>query len=80
MGTERLFTVRECAESLRVKPLTVYLLIKAGRLRAVRLIGRNQTARSIRIKAEDVQAYIDSLKPVVAIPKDGQTDELNPCL
>jgi len=80
MGTEKLFTVRELAEHLRVKPLTVYLLIKSGKLPALRLTGKGHAGRSIRIRAEDVEAYITLLKPVVAVRKEVQTDELNPCL
>lgn len=49
---ERLLTVNEVAERLRIHPITVRRHIKAGRLRAVRV------GRSVRIREADVGAFM----------------------
>jgi len=51
-GGDRLLTVREVAEAMRVSNMTIYRLIRAGALPAVR-VGRNY-----RIRAADVDAYL----------------------
>jgi len=48
---ERLLTVAEVAERLRVHPITVRRLIKAGRLRALTI------GRSVRVREVDVDAF-----------------------
>jgi len=45
-------TVGEVARQLRVSNMTVYRLINAGELRAVRI------GRSYRLRADDVDAYL----------------------
>jgi len=51
LGTGRsLLTVREAAEVLRVRPCTVYRLVREGQLRAIRV------SHAIRIRERDVQA------------------------
>jgi len=50
---QKLMTVKEVADILRVSNMTVYRLVKGGSLPAVR-VGKNY-----RIKTNDVQAYID---------------------
>ena len=50
---DQLMTVREVAEHMRVSTMTVYRLIKAGELSAVR-VGKN-----FRIRESDLQAYLD---------------------
>ena len=47
-------TVSEVADTLRVSSMTVYRLVKAGELPALR-IGKN-----IRIRATDLEAYLAS--------------------
>ncbi len=54
---QKLMTVKEVADILRVSNMTVYRLVKSGSLLAVR-VGKNY-----RIKANDVQAYIDRAQP-----------------
>jgi excisionase family DNA binding protein len=49
----RLLTVREVADVMRVSNMTVYRLIKAGELLAVRV------GRSYRIWADEVSAYLE---------------------
>lgn len=49
----RLMTVKEVADLLRVSNMTVYRLVKAGNLPAVR-VGKNY-----RLKVDDVHTYID---------------------
>ena len=54
MPRERLLTVSEVADHMRVSSMTVYRLIKAGSLKAVR-VGKNY-----RIRANDLDAYLQS--------------------
>ncbi|MDQ4095126.1 MAG: helix-turn-helix domain-containing protein [Actinomycetota bacterium] len=49
----RFFTVAEVARQLRVSNMTVYRLIKAGQLPAVRV------GRGYRIRDDDVRKYLD---------------------
>ncbi len=48
-----LLTVREVAEAMRVSNMTVYRLIKAGHLAAIR-VGKNY-----RIRRQDVHRYLE---------------------
>lgn len=50
----RFLTVQEVADLMRVSSMTVYRLIKAGDLPAVRV------GRSFRVREEDVDRYLDS--------------------
>jgi excisionase family DNA binding protein len=50
----RFLTVQEVADLLRVSTMTVYRLIKAGDLPAVRV------GRSFRVSEEDVDAFLAS--------------------
>jgi excisionase family DNA binding protein len=50
----RFLTVQEVATLMRVSSMTVYRLIKAGDLPAVRV------GRSFRVRADDVDAYLES--------------------
>ena len=54
MPRERLLTVAEVADHMRVSSMTVYRLIKAGALKAVR-VGKNY-----RIRTGDLDAYLQS--------------------
>jgi excisionase family DNA binding protein len=54
MAGDRLWTVAEVADHMRVSNMTVYRLIKAEQLPAIR-VGKNY-----RIRAKDLQAYLDS--------------------
>jgi excisionase family DNA binding protein len=54
LGNDRLYTVAEVAEHMRVSNMTVYRLIKAGRLPALR-VGKNY-----RIRGRDISAYLDA--------------------
>lgn len=51
---DRLLTVREVAAAMRVSNMTVYRLIKAGELHAIR-VGRN-----FRIRESDVDRYFEA--------------------
>lgn len=53
-ATARFLTVQEVADMLRVSSMTVYRLIKAGDLPAVRV------GRSFRVLPDDVDAYLAS--------------------
>ena len=53
-AAERLLTVSEVAADLRVSNMTVYRLIKAGQLAAIR-VGKNY-----RIRQADLDAYLQS--------------------
>ena len=50
--SDRLLMVREVAELMRVSNMTVYRLIKAGDLPAIR-VGKN-----FRIRRSDVESYL----------------------
>ena len=52
LSSERLMTVSEVAELMRVSNMTVYRLIKSGQLSAIR-VGKNY-----RIRETDVQRYL----------------------
>ena len=54
LGGDRLLTVAEVAEHMRVSNMTVYRLIKSGTLPALR-VGKN-----FRIRERDLTAYLDS--------------------
>jgi excisionase family DNA binding protein len=54
MGEDRLWTVAEVADHMRVSNMTVYRLIKANQLPAIR-VGKNY-----RIRSKDLAAYLDS--------------------
>ena len=54
LGGDRLLTVAEVADHMRVSNMTVYRLIKSGTLPALR-VGKNY-----RIRARDLTAYLDS--------------------
>lgn len=51
---DRLLTVREVAEAIRVSNMTVYRLIRSGALQAVRV------GRSFRIRPSDVDGFLDA--------------------
>ena len=53
---ERLLTVREVAVALRVSSMTVYRLIRAGEIRALRV------GHSYRIRESDVDAYLEEVR------------------
>ncbi|MDQ1466102.1 MAG: hypothetical protein QOH10_517 [Actinomycetota bacterium] len=50
----RLLTVREVAETMRVSSMTVYRLIRAGELPALRV------GKHFRIRETDLNAYLES--------------------
>jgi excisionase family DNA binding protein len=54
LGGERLWTVSEVAEHMRVSNMTVYRLIKGGQLSALR-VGKNY-----RIRGRELAAYLDA--------------------
>jgi excisionase family DNA binding protein len=54
LGADRLLTVAEVADHMRVSNMTVYRLIKAGTLPAIR-VGKNY-----RLRASDLAAYLDA--------------------
>jgi excisionase family DNA binding protein len=57
---DRLLTVREVADAMRVSNMTVYRLIRAGDLKAIR-VGRN-----FRIRESDVDRFLDDRAVPVA--------------
>ena len=54
LGGDRLWTVSEVAEHMRVSNMTVYRLIKGGQLPALR-VGKNY-----RIRGRELAAYLDA--------------------
>lgn len=61
-----LLTAREVAEVMRVSTMTVYRLIKAGDLAAIRV------GKHLRIRQRDVAAYLDAR--VVSVPGTGRRE------
>ena len=59
MTSKTFLSIREAAEILSVSPTSVYRMIKAGKLPAVR-IGE----RSLRIRAGDLDQYIEARRDV----------------
>jgi excisionase family DNA binding protein len=60
---DRLRTVAEVAQHIRVSNMTVYRLIKAGNLPAVRV------GKSYRIRERDLEAYLDASR--TGLPQSG---------
>ena len=54
LGGDRLLTVAEVADHMRVSNMTVYRLIKGGTLPALR-VGKNY-----RIRSRDLSSYLDA--------------------
>jgi excisionase family DNA binding protein len=54
LGADRLLTVAEVADHMLVSNMTVYRLIKAGSLPAIR-VGKNY-----RIRSRDLDAYLNA--------------------
>lgn len=61
---DRLHTVAEVAEHMRVSNMTVYRLIKFGAMPAVRV------GKSYRIRQSDLNAYLDSSRTVMDERRD----------
>ena len=53
---DRLLTVAEVAEALRVSTMTIYRMVKSGQLPATRV------GRSYRFRRADVQGYLEKGK------------------
>lgn len=62
---DRLHTVAEVAEHMRVSNMTVYRLIKFGAMPAVRV------GKSYRIRQRDLEAYLDASRTIVEHRGDG---------
>ncbi|MGH3664708.1 MAG: helix-turn-helix domain-containing protein [Egibacteraceae bacterium] len=65
IGEDRLWTVAEVAEHMRVSNMTIYRLIKAGELPAIR-VGKNY-----RIRNTDLVAYLDASVTPISKPHEG---------
>jgi len=50
----RFLTASEAAEHLRVSKMTIYRLIRAGKIPAV------QVGKSYRVRVDDLERYLDS--------------------
>lgn len=61
-----LLTVRDVAHRLQLSIASVYVMIRQGALIAHRLGGRNG---AIRIRPEDLDAFLESTEIVAAVPK-----------
>lgn len=58
--TEKLYTTQQVADFLNVPYMQVYRLVTSGRMKGTNY-ARTGTAKRYRIRAEDVQSYLDSL-------------------
>jgi excisionase family DNA binding protein len=65
LGDDRLWTVAEVAEHMRVSNMTIYRLIKAGELPAIR-VGKNY-----RIRGGDLAAYLEAASTTHAEESEG---------
>jgi excisionase family DNA binding protein len=68
LNGDRLHTVAEVADHMRVSNMTVYRLIKAGEVRAVRV------GKSYRIRQRDLEAYLDASRTTGAGPHRDEGD------
>lgn len=62
---EKLLTIRELSERLRVSIASVYALIKTGKIVALRVGTRSG---AIRIRESDLASYMESCVQVTVIP------------
>lgn len=69
---DRLWTVAEVADHMRVSNMTVYRLIKAGELPAIR-VGKNY-----RIRGKELADYIDASFQQVALEARDATSDRAP--
>ena len=69
--TDRLMTVDEVAEYLRVKASTVYKWAKDGRVPAAKV------GRLWRFDREEIEAWVKSRKPSVAVRQKRDTGRTN---
>lgn len=53
LGPPLAYTIRECADALRVSERTVRRAISSGRLNAVRI-----TSRAVRVRAADLEEFV----------------------
>ena len=63
----RFLTVQEVADLMRVSSMTIYRLIKAGELPAIRV------GKHLRIRERDVARYLD--ERVVGLTTEGGSDQ-----
>jgi len=56
MEEKEFLTVKEVAELLRVKPLTIYRKVKAGQLEGYSI------GRHLRFKREDIEMFLEKHK------------------
>ena len=68
MKTDQFFTVKTLAEKLAVQPLTIYRLIKDGKIPSVRI------GRSIRFEPSAVDAFLESVRVGSNGLKDGKNE------
>ncbi len=54
VDTDRLLTAKELAELWAVNTMTVYRLVKSGKLKAVRI------GRAMRFRSADIEEYLES--------------------
>lgn len=60
MNATQLYSTREAGEILGVTGMTVWRYVKAGRLRAVNLAEPGAARSKLRIRADDLQKFIDN--------------------
>lgn len=66
LGDDRLWTVAEVAEHMRVSNMTIYRLIKRGELPAIR-VGKNY-----RLRGRDLAAYLEASTTLGDVADQGQ--------
>jgi len=59
LADQEFFTVAELAEILRVKPLTIYRMVKRGEIESHRI------GRSIRFRRDDIEAFLGRCREIV---------------
>jgi excisionase family DNA binding protein len=69
MNVDQFYTVRSLAERLALKPLTVYRLVKQGKLPAVKI------GKSIRFDPRAVEAFLTSARVGAPGVKNGDPEE-----
>lgn len=58
---EKIYTTKEVADFMEISYITLYRLVKCGKIKALNIAPEGSKKEIWRFKAEDVQSYYDNL-------------------